>query len=87
MYSRKSQKADIFGSWDNYLANKSYLKENRVISKKTKLSDQNLNRIDDWLNDTHDIGSIHSSYWERVESVKLYMMSKYKKGKQACLAN
>ena len=58
----------------------------RVISKKAKLSEQDLNRIADWLNDTHDSGSIHSSYWERVESVKLYMVSKYKKGKQACLA-
>ena len=58
----------------------------RVISKKAKLSDQDLNRIADWLNDTHDSGSIHSSYWERVESVKLYMVNKYKKGKRVCLA-
>jgi len=35
-----------------------------VIKKETKLTPADLNRIADWLNDTHDAGAIHSSYWE-----------------------
>jgi len=56
----------------------------RVISNDAQLTQSDLNRIADWLNDAHDSGSIHSSYWERVESVKKYMIPKFKKGEQTC---
>ena len=53
----------------------------RVIKKKAKLTPADLNRIADWLNDTHDAGAIHFSYWERVESVKEFMTPEYQSGK------
>ena len=56
----------------------------RVISNDEQFTQSDLNRIADWLNDAHDSGSIHFSYWKRMESVKKYMISKFKKGEQTC---
>ena len=58
----------------------------RVISKDANLLPVEINRIADWLNDTHDAGSIHASYWERVESVKEYMTPEYQSGKFCSIA-
>ena len=49
----------------------------RVIEKEANISFADLNRIADWLNDIHDAGAIHFSYWERVESVKKFMTPEY----------